>query len=119
MRTTTRKIMRKITRMCDDVITVQPQKRSCYGRDGAHRSLDMKKLAIAFVLAALVASPALARQRHAISSEAAAAQAYAPYAPASSVIDRNTVIVNGRIVGRDPDSYVRLMLMRDPMGDGT
>lgn len=79
----------------------------------------MKKLAIALVLATLVASPALAKQRHAVFPEAAAAQAYAPYESTSSFADRYTVIVNGRIVGRDPDSYVRLMLMRDPMGDGT
>jgi len=27
------------------------------------------------------------------------------------------VIVNGRIVGRDPDPNVRLMLTRDPVAD--
>jgi hypothetical protein len=77
----------------------------------------MKKLLTAFVLATLVASPALAQKRHAISPEAAAAQAYAPSGSNLPIADSYTVIVNGQIVGRDPDPNVRLMLIRDPRAD--
>ena len=77
----------------------------------------MKKLLTAFVLATLVASPAFAKKSHAISPEAAAAQAYAPYDQNYPVVDQYTVIVNGQIVGRDPDPNVRLMLRRDPKAD--
>ncbi len=35
----------------------------------------------------------------------------------NSAVDQYTVIVNGRIVGRDPDPNVRLMLTRDPVAD--
>ena len=74
----------------------------------------MKKLVIAFVMATLVASPAFAKKRQAISPEAAAAQAYAP---SDASADPYTVVVNGQIVGRDPDPNVRLMLRRDPKAD--
>ena len=79
----------------------------------------MKKLVIAFVMATLVASPAFAKKRHAISPEAAAAQAYAPNDSDISTVDSYTVIVNGQIVGRDPDPNVRLMLRRDPKADAS
>ena len=79
----------------------------------------MKRLAIAFMLATLVASPAFAKKRPAISPEAAAAQAYAPSDSGLSTVDRYTVVVNGQIVGRDPDPNVRLMLRRDPMADAS
>jgi len=77
----------------------------------------MKKLVIAFVMATLVASPAFAKKRQTISPEAAAAQAYAPSDSDFSTVDSNTVMVNGQIVGRDPDPNVRLMLRRDPKAD--
>jgi len=77
----------------------------------------MKKLLSAVVLAMLVASPAFAKERRAISPQAAAAQAYAPTSPYN--VDSYTVIVNGQIVGRDPDPNVRLMLMRDPRADAS
>ena len=80
----------------------------------------MKKLLTAFVLATLVTTPALAaKKRHTISPQAAAAMAYAPDNQYYPVADRYTVIVNGRIVGRDPDPNVRLMLMRDPFADAS
>ena len=79
----------------------------------------MKKLVIAFVMATLVASPAFAKKRHAISPEAAAAQAYASSDSDISTVDSYTVIVNGQIVGRDPDPNVRLMLRRDPKADAS
>jgi hypothetical protein len=88
-------------------------------KDGAIWSLAMKKLVIAFVMATLVASPAFAKKRHAISPEAAAAQAYAPSDSDISTVDSYTVIVNGQIVGRDPDPNVRLMLRRDPKADAS
>ena len=80
----------------------------------------MKKLMTAFVLATLVATPAFAAKKHpTISPEAAAAQAYAPSGSDLSTVDSYTVVVNGQIVGRDPDPNVRLMLMRDPKADAT
>jgi hypothetical protein len=85
-------------------------------QDGAYWSLAMKKLVIAFALATLVTSPAFAKKRHVISPEAAAAQAYAP---SDATADPYTVIVNGQIVGRDPDPNVRLMLRRDPKADAS
>jgi hypothetical protein len=88
-------------------------------QDGAYWSLAMKKLVIAFALATLVASPAFAKKRHAISPEVAAAQAYAPSDSDISMVDSYTVIVNGQIVGRDPDPNVRLMLRRDPKADAS
>jgi hypothetical protein len=88
-------------------------------QDGVLRRLEMKKLLIAFVLATLVASPAFAKKRHAISPEAAAAMAYAPSDSGYIAVDRYTVIVNGQIVGRDPDLNVRQMLKRDPWPDAS
>jgi hypothetical protein len=88
-------------------------------QDGVLRRLDMKKLLIAFVLATLVASPAFAKKRHAISPEAAAAFAYAPSDSGYLAVDSYTVVVNGQIVGRDPDENVRLMLLRDPKPDAS
>ena len=79
----------------------------------------MKKLLFACVMAMLVASPALAQKRHAISPEEAAAQAYAPSDPGALTVDPYTVVVNGQIVGRDPDPNVRLMLRRDPKADAS
>jgi hypothetical protein len=78
----------------------------------------MKKLVTALVLATLAATPAFAaKKRHTISPQAAAAQAYAPDDQNYHGVDQYTVIVNGRIVGRDPDPNVRLMLRRDPFAD--
>jgi len=51
--------------------------------------------------------------------EVAAAQAYAPSDLSPATADRYTVIVNGQIVGRDPDADVRLMLTRDPRADAS
>ena len=73
----------------------------------------MKMLVTAFVLATLAATPAVAKQHRAISLRAAAAQASVPYDTA----DPYVVIVNGQVVGRDPDANVRQMLRRDPKAD--
>jgi hypothetical protein len=91
-------------------IDVAPQGRG-------HWSSAMKKIVTAFVLATLLATPALAQKRHTISPQAAAAQASVPYNQTYPTADPYTVIVNGRIVGRDPDPNVRLMLKRDPFAD--
>ena len=88
-------------------------------KDGALWSLAIKKLVLAIVMATLVASPAFAKKRHAISPEAAAAQAYAPSDPDALTVDPYTVVINGQIVGRDPDPNVRLMLIRDPVADAS
>ena len=80
----------------------------------------MKRLMTAFLLATLVATPAFAeKKRPTISLRAAAAQAYAPSNQNHQRVDSLTVIVNGRIVGRDPDPNVRLMLRRDTFADAT
>ncbi len=70
----------------------------------------MKKLVTAVLIAASVATPALAKSHHLASPQAAAAQASVP----SSSADPYSVIINGQSVGRDPDANVRLMLTRDP-----
>jgi hypothetical protein len=77
----------------------------------------MKKLVTVLVLATLAATPAVAKKRSTISPQAAAAQAYVPVDQNYPMVDKYTVIVNGRIVGRDPDPNVRLMLTRDPVAD--
>ena len=80
----------------------------------------MKKLVTAVVLATLATTPALAaKKRHTISPQAAAAQASVPDNQYNWAADGYTVVVNGRIVGRDPDPNVRLMLMRDPFADAS
>jgi len=61
-------------------------------------------------LAALAASPAFAQSSRHVNRAASDAYAYA-YA----MQDSDTVVVNGQIVGRDPDINVRLSLRRDPM----
>ena len=78
----------------------------------------MKTLVTALVLATLVATPALAaKKRPKIAPLAAATQAYASDEQSYPAADMYTVIVNGRIIGRDPDPNVRLMLLRDPLTD--
>ena len=80
----------------------------------------MKKLVTALALTALAASPAFAAKKHPmISPDAAAAQASVPSEQGNPAVDQYTVIVNGRIVGRDPDPNVRLMLIRDPVADAS
>jgi uncharacterized protein YdeI (BOF family) len=78
----------------------------------------MKVFMTALVLAALVTTPAFAaKKRNTISPQATAA--YASVDQNYNGVDRDTVFVNGRIVGRDPDPNVRLMLMRDPFADAS
>ena len=62
--------------------------------------VTVKKLVTALALATLVASPAFAKTGPSRSSTTPTADPY-------------TVIVNGDVVGRDPDPNVRLELMKD------
>ena len=77
----------------------------------------MKKLFIGSVLAMLVVTPTIAKQKQTIPAQAAAAQAYVPSDSKALVTDKYTVVVNGLVTGRDPDANVRLMLRRDPFND--
>ena len=63
----------------------------------------MKKLVTALALSAFAAAPALAATHH---RAQATQDAYAA--------GPNVVIVDGKVVGADPDPNVRLSLMRDP-----
>lgn len=80
----------------------------------------MKTLVTAMALAALTVSPAAAKEwQSKMSHEAAAAMAYAPDRQEYRSVDRYTVVVGGRIVGRDPDPAVRMQLRQysADMGD--
>jgi hypothetical protein len=69
-------------------------------------------LALATVATLFVAAPSFAATRHvrAVTVDASDAYAAAPgYGYASSPI----VIVNGQVVGADPDPTIRLQLMKD------
>jgi len=73
----------------------------------------MKYLLTALTLAVLLATPAAAKNRHAISRQAAAAQAYEPRDQDYRSPNSDIVVEQGMIVGRDPDPNVRYMLRRD------
>ena len=64
----------------------------------------MKKLVTALALSVFAAAPAFAATHH---RAQATQDAYA-------AADSNTVIVDGKVVGADPDPNIRLSLMRDP-----
>jgi patatin-like phospholipase/acyl hydrolase len=66
----------------------------------------MKKLIMTLALAAVTAAPAFAATHHKKADDARAA-----YAAAT---DSTVVIVDGKVVGADPDANVRLNLRRDP-----
>jgi opacity protein-like surface antigen len=76
----------------------------------------MKMILTTVALAALAASPAFAathkRTAHPV---AAPSQGYGAYA---STLGRDTVVVDGSIVGRDPDAGIRLQLRHDPDSRG-
>jgi hypothetical protein len=71
----------------------------------------MKKLLLAVALTAVAASPAFAARHHRATTNDPANQAYAS-APGSDV-----VIDNGRVIGADPDPFIRGQLLRE--GDQT
>jgi hypothetical protein len=76
------------------------------GQDTSRRLKAMKKIVTALVFAAFAAAPAFAATHHKKADEANSA-----YAAAT---DPDVVIVNGKVVGADPDPNVRLSLRRDP-----
>ena len=67
----------------------------------------MKYLMTALALATLVASPAFAATKKVPQVRSVAEQSYA-LAPPS-----NAVVIDGQIVGADPDPNVRLQLQKD------
>ncbi len=75
----------------------------------------MKKMLLTSIaLTALVASPAFAKTHHPHRA-AAPADAYSSYAAAPGyAAGPNAVIVDGTVVGADPDPSIRFQLERDP-----
>jgi len=81
-----------------------------------------KTLITALTLAAIAASPALAQsdqvnktRGHTAHARAKAADTYGLSANDPAVVnDPYAVILENRVVGRDPDPFIRLQLMRDP-----
>ena len=75
----------------------------------------MKKFIIAAALVAAVASPALAASSHHARNSAATQGVYAAaedsYAYARPAAD--TVVADGKIIGRDPDVFIRQQLLRE------
>jgi len=75
----------------------------------------MKKFIIAAALVAAVASPALAASSHHARNSAATQDAYAAaddsYAYARPAAD--AVVTDGKIIGRDPDAFIRQQLLRE------
>ena len=83
----------------------------------------MKKLAIALAMAALAAAPASAKDKHpqkggmqTTGDQANDAYAYAPgdQAQLPGQDTPQSVYAFGRYQGADPDSFIRLQLLRDP-----
>ena len=70
----------------------------------------MKKTIAAFILAALAASPAMAKTIN--QRPAAATQASASYAAMPGTAGRSVAVGYGQILGQDPDPTVRLELER-------
>jgi hypothetical protein len=70
----------------------------------------MNRLSTAIALAALVASPALAKSAIHKTQSAQSAYAQAPQYQRSS---NNFVVAEGRVIGADPDLQIRSTLLRD------
>jgi hypothetical protein len=77
----------------------------------------MKKLVTAFALAALVATPAFAKNNHprqsAAPQTAGSAGGYGAYAAADVTRYGPAAFVYGAYVGSDPDPNIRLQLIRE------
>jgi hypothetical protein len=69
-------------------------------------------VALATLAATLVATPSFAATRHVRANVATADQAYAA-APGAYYIGSRAVVVDGQVIGADPDANVRLQLMKD------
>jgi hypothetical protein len=72
----------------------------------------MKKFFVTAAFAILAASPALAATQSHFRNVARAEASYASVAPYA-----DTVVVTGKVVGRDPDAFIRGQLLRagDPV----
>jgi hypothetical protein len=71
--------------------------------------MNIKIAFTAMAVAALVASPALAQQQQQRTSRAQ---------PAATTTYPNPVIVDGQVVGADPDIFIRGQLLREYMLQG-
>lgn len=75
----------------------------------------MKKFFLTAALVAAVASPALAASSHHARNSEAVQGAYAAandsYAYARP--DADTVVADGKVIGRDPDVFIRQSLLRE------
>jgi hypothetical protein len=69
-------------------------------------------MALATLAAALVATPSFAAQRHVRANVATADQAYAA-APGAYYVSSRAVVVDGQLIGADPDANVRLQLRKN------
>ena len=71
----------------------------------------MRTLLTAVALATLIAAPALAQAR-----ESPAAKPHSPYAAQSGgqygARDRDAVVTGNRVIGRDPDPFIRNEMLR-------
>jgi hypothetical protein len=73
----------------------------------------MKKLILTAALVATVASPALAATHH-LRNNAAMQGAYtAEDAYAFARPDADSVVADGKVIGRDPDAFIRESLIRE------
>lgn len=78
----------------------------------------MKKFFLTAALALAVASPAFAASSHHARNSAATQGAQGTYAAAEDSYayarpDADTVVADGKIIGRDPDAFIRQSLLRE------
>jgi hypothetical protein len=96
---------------------------SLCGSDGCDtlmklRRLTMKKILLTAAFAVAVASPALAANRHHSRHNADVNATYAQGAPAEgdyayAPVDAYTVVSDGKVIGRDPDVFIRNSLIKE------
>jgi opacity protein-like surface antigen len=70
----------------------------------------MKKIFLTAAFAVAVASPAFAATSHHLRNSNAA---NATYAQEAYAVDADTVVSDGKVLGRDPDAFIRLSLLRE------
>jgi len=73
----------------------------------------MKKFFLTAALVAAAASPAFAATSHHLRNNAAANAPYADGAYAYAQADADTVVADGKVLGRDPDAFIRQSLLRE------
>lgn len=78
----------------------------------------MKKFIITAALVAAVASPAFAASSHHARNNAATQGTQGTYAAAEDSYayarpDADAVVADGKIIGRDPDAFIRQQLLRE------